>query len=138
MEMDSMNTLQALEEILNTLEGVRVIDMTKHLDNPDIVLTINSQQSLLLLIYCSEAANIMFGSWAYYIPGSKEATKAPEDAIRYRYYATNDEKNDLKAIDFFKNLGAHLVWKLQEMGQIQINKGNNYLDIFNAGHRYGT
>ena len=116
--------LNKIATLLQSLDGVDVIDIQDTIQYPHITLTVSSDSSLLLLTYCSEASNTPFNSWTRYHPCSKEAMTNPSTALLYEYRS--------KDIEDFKHLGAFIVWNMYDLKQIYKTDADKLLKEFNA------
>jgi len=116
--------LNTIATLLQSLDGVDIIDIQDTVQYPHITLTISSNSSLLLLTYCSEASNTSFNSWSRYHPCSKQAITNPSTALLYEYRS--------KDIEDFKHLGAFIVWNIYDLKQISKIDADKLLKKFNA------
>ena len=129
--MKTDESINEISKLLNTLEGVHVIDVYRTITHIRLYLTIESFKSYHWLVYCSEAANVPFHCWCKYNPGSEEATKNPSSGLIHQFEITNQE-SDSEEFESMNWLGAHLVWLMHNMGKIETNEANRLLELWGA------
>ena len=125
-------TLEELEAVLNRLPDVDVVRKWATAARVDIDLTVASFESLRLLTYCAEGANVRFESWPARRPGSREAQADPASAMVHRYSVGCDEGSEDTLLENMRVLGAFLVWKSHSAGYIETDGANRLLDLWKA------
>ena len=117
--------------LLNSLDGVKVVDVYQTITHIRIYLTIESSRSHHWLVYCSEAANVPLHCCSKHYPGSEEAMKNPSLGLIYEFVITKKE-SDSEEFESMSWLGSHLVWLMHDMGKIEKNKANRLLELWGA------
>ena len=135
MEKEPLETLNRIKALLEMLEDITVLDVAGTIDTPRIELRVESHQSHLLLVYCSEAANVHFDCWTQCKPWSDEAKSNPAKFLRYCYTANSQDNEPGEALESFNLLGAFLVWSMFEMKIIPASEEKKLVKKFNACSR---
>ncbi len=129
--MKPIETLDEIAKLLNRLEGVNVIDLYITKTRVSIKLTIESHKSHHWLVYCAMAANIRFNSNLRHNPGAKEIMNNPALGLVYDFDIRKVERED-EEFESIGWLGAHLVWLMYKMKEIETDDANRLLNIWNA------
>ena len=124
-------SINEISKLLNSLEGVHVVDVYRTITHIRLDLTIDSFKSYHWLVYCSEAANVPLHCWCKCNPDSEEAMKKPSSGLIYQFEIMKQE-SDSEEFESMNWLGSHLVWLMHHMGKIKKNEANRLLELWGA------
>lgn len=126
-------TLKEIVSLLNSLEGVKVLDTECTSHSLGILLTIESNKSHFWLESCAEGANVSFRCCTRYRPSDKEAITNPALALVYEYELTKEDDSTVH-FEYFNYLGSWLVWVMHPFGKIETKEANRLLDMWDSMH----
>jgi hypothetical protein len=129
--MNTADNIKEFSKLLNTLDGVNVVDVTQTTTRIGFLFTVESHRSHHWLEYCAEAANVPLNCRCRYNPGSDEALENPALGVIYQY-EIKMLKTDSEEFESIRYLGAHLVWLMHYMGKLEKDEANRLLGLWGA------